>query len=83
MSALGQRRGKPGLTRDKVIADFPNFELPAALCEAGWWRREVEGFEEAAERAARFAGWLYRAGGSRNRRRASLSSRMAAFSICC
>ena len=55
----GAAARQPGLTRDKVIADFPNFELPAALCEAGWWRREVEGFEEAAERAARFAGWLF------------------------
>ena len=49
----------PGLTRAEIAADYPSYELPAALCEDGWWRREAEGFAEAAERAARFAGWLF------------------------
>ena len=49
----------PGLTRGEIAADYPSYELPAALCEDGWWRREVEGFAEAAERAARVAEWLH------------------------
>ena len=49
----------PGLTRGEIAADYPNYELPAALCEDGWWRREVEGFAEAAARAARVAEWLH------------------------
>ena len=48
----------PGLTRDEVAAEYPNFALPAALGEDGWWRREVESFEEATDRAAHFAEWL-------------------------
>ena len=49
----------PGLTRGEIAANYPSYELPAALCEDGWWRREVEGFAEAAERAARVAEWLH------------------------
>ncbi len=49
----------PGLTRGEIAADYPNYELPAALREDGWWRREVEGFAEAAARAARVAEWLH------------------------
>lgn len=49
----------PGLTRAAVAAEYPDFELPAALGETGWWRRGAESFEEAGERAARFAAWLH------------------------
>ena len=49
----------PGLTRGEIAADYLSYELPAALCEDGWWRREVESFAEAAARAARVAEWLH------------------------
>ena len=50
---------QPGMTRDEVAAEYPNFALPAALGEDGWWRREAESFAGAGERAARFAEWLH------------------------
>ena len=54
----GARATQPGMTRGEVVAEYPKFDLPATLSEAGWWRREAETFPEATERAARFANWL-------------------------
>ncbi|MCY4009909.1 MAG: histidine phosphatase family protein [Anaerolineaceae bacterium] len=47
-----------GMTRSEVAAEFPLVGWPAELGQGGWWCREAETFAEAAERAARFAGWL-------------------------
>lgn len=50
---------QPGLTRGEMVAEYPDFALPAALGASGWWRREAESFAEAGERAARVAAWLH------------------------
>ena len=44
--------GKPGMTRPEILGRFPNFTLPEAITERGWWNR---GFEEWAACHARAA----------------------------
>lgn len=55
----GATAAQPGMTRGEVAAEYPKIDSPAELGEGGWWRREMESFAEAAERAARFANWLH------------------------
>ena len=50
---------QPGMTPAQIRGEFPAIELPAALDEDGWWRREMESFAAAADRAAQFARWLF------------------------
>lgn len=56
----GCRVGKPGLTRQEIADQFPDFGLPDLIGEEGWWgeARGYETREQAYERARRVAAEL-------------------------
>ena len=54
----------PGLTRAAVAAEYPDIELPAALGEDGWWRREMESFAAAGGKGGAIRGLALCAGGA-------------------
>ncbi len=45
--------GFPGKTRSEILTTFPNFVLPEAIGEDGWWNRDHETWDEADDRAER------------------------------
>ncbi len=47
--------GHSGMTRREIEAQFPGFELPNSITEAGWWNRPFETRESLVRRAARLA----------------------------
>ena len=47
--------GHAGLTRERIETQFPGFELPDAVTEAGWWNRPFESRDDLVRRAARVA----------------------------
>ena len=47
--------GHAGLTRERIATQFPGFELPEAVTEAGWWNRPFESRDDLVRRAARVA----------------------------
>lgn len=56
----GRATGYPGITRTEFLADFPGWEPPGGLSEAGWWdaTRGEETVPETVERARRVAAAL-------------------------
>jgi 2,3-bisphosphoglycerate-dependent phosphoglycerate mutase len=44
--------GLPGMTRDEILSEFPNYHLPDAITETGWWPAE-KGREDVADTLAR------------------------------
>src|SRR5690606_8693205 len=55
---IDKRRGEPGRGRKQLMQEYPGWEIDATIGDHGWWGREYESVEEAAERAARVARWL-------------------------
>ncbi len=51
--------GYPGLTRSEVAARFPEFAVPEAITEEGWWNRPPEIKAEWRARARRVASVLH------------------------
>ena len=47
--------GLPGMARSEITARFPNYVLPDAISEEGWWNRPPESPDEWTVRAARVA----------------------------
>lgn len=48
--------GQPGLTRDEILAEFGDWQLPASIDETGWWKcRSWEPPVQAEERARQLA----------------------------
>jgi len=47
--------GQPGLSRQEILDEFGNWELPDAVDEQGWWKRKSWEKPEACEKRAR---WL-------------------------
>ncbi len=46
--------GAPGMTREEIECDFPNFSVPNDIDEDGWWRsKPYESWEAATDRAQR------------------------------
>ncbi len=56
----GGRTGQPGLGRSAILADFPGYEVPATLADAGWYSGGFEEAEARLVRAQRVADDLYR-----------------------
>ncbi|MDP6777445.1 MAG: histidine phosphatase family protein [Candidatus Latescibacteria bacterium] len=50
--------GYPGLKRKEAESRFPDYDLPDAFAETGWWNRPVETEEEWLARAERVAAEL-------------------------
>ena len=46
------RVGYPGRLRSEVLAEFPDYDLPDQLTDAGWWRQGYEPPEACFVRAA-------------------------------
>ena len=47
-----QREGRPGLTRETLKFEFPEFRVPADIDNEGWWKcKPFESFDQAMERA--------------------------------
>ncbi len=65
--------GHAGLTREQIRSQFPGFEVPDAITEAGWWNRPFESRDDLVRRAARVAGDI-------RRRLAGVESRVAIVS---
>lgn len=60
--------GYPGLTRREVAARFPEFAMPEAITDEGWWNRPPEIRAEWRARARRVASVLHeRFAGTANR----------------
>lgn len=61
--------GQPGMTRDEILAEFGDWQLPAAIDETGWWKcRSWEPPVQAEERARQLAeSWFETLGGSGQR----------------
>ena len=52
-------QGRPGMTREEIVAEFGDWLLPDSIDEAGWWKcRQWERPDEAEERGRRVAGEL-------------------------
>lgn len=49
------RVGYPGLTRAEILAEFPDFSLPEAITEQGWWRNGYEEWPVCQGRAIKVA----------------------------
>ena len=49
------RVGHGGLTRSEMETQFPGFEIPGGVTDAGWWNRSFEPREQLVARAARVA----------------------------
>jgi 2,3-bisphosphoglycerate-dependent phosphoglycerate mutase/probable phosphoglycerate mutase len=66
--------GFPGMTRSEILREFPDFVLPDAITDTGWWDRKLgqESLHMAQGRAIKVAGEL--------RRRASSGERIAIIS---
>lgn len=47
----GTPKGFPGLTRLQIRAEFPTFDLPAQITDAGWWTGNLESRERSRQRA--------------------------------
>ena len=47
--------GYPGMTRAEILAEFPNYYLPAEIGEAGWWHDGREDWPDCYARAIRVA----------------------------
>lgn len=47
--------GYPGMNRDQIAAEFPNYELTDDITEHGWWTGANEHISEAAARAIKVA----------------------------
>ena len=48
----GQEVGRPGMDRDTLSREFPEFDLPKDIDQAGWWKsRPYESWEQARARA--------------------------------
>jgi len=52
--------GMPGMTRSEILASFPDYQLPDAITEAGWWNAALgeEDLPSAQARAIRVAAAL-------------------------
>lgn len=61
--------GYPGKTRSELLAEFPDYDLPPEITEAGWWR---QGYEEPPACYVRARGVL-----AALRRRAGSEERIA------
>jgi 2,3-bisphosphoglycerate-dependent phosphoglycerate mutase len=51
----GSSVGYPGKTRAEILAEFPNFVLPDAVSDQGWWTGAREEVDASVARAARVA----------------------------
>lgn len=47
--------GYPGMTRQEMLQEFPNYVLPEAVTERGWWDGEKEDWPACQARAIRVA----------------------------
>ena len=55
----GQEVGRPGMDRQTLSQQFPEFDLPADIDELGWWKsRPYESWDDARGRAQRQAARL-------------------------
>jgi len=52
--------GRAGRTRAEILAEFPNFQLPAEITEAGWWNQPHEDWAACLGRAVRVSDELHR-----------------------
>jgi len=50
---------RPGSTRERIEAEFPDYVLPDGITEQGWWNRGGESRSETMERAVRVAERLW------------------------
>jgi broad specificity phosphatase PhoE len=66
--------GFPGKTRSEILSEFPDYVLPDAITDAGWWDQKIgqESLSVAQGRAIKVAGEL--------RRRATSEERIAIIS---
>ena len=47
-------RGAPGMNREEIEMDFPNFAVPDDIGDGGWWNsKPYESWEQATDRAKR------------------------------
>ena len=51
-------QGKPGITRQDLLAEFPHFVVPDEITPNGWWNKEAETKAETWARAQRVAATL-------------------------
>jgi len=51
--------GYPGITREEILARFPEYEIPERITSRGWWNRPIETEAEWTARAARVASQLW------------------------
>lgn len=51
--------GYPGLTRSEIAGRFPEFVMPVAITEEGWWNRSPEVKSEWRARARRVASVIH------------------------
>lgn len=59
--------GYPGASRSEIARTFPNYVLPDAITEEGWWGRPYEDMEAAARRAVKVAQQLWAWAGEETR----------------
>ena len=50
--------GYPGRNRLEIVADFPDFQLPAGITEHGWWNQDYEDLPAIAVRAMKVSNQL-------------------------
>ena len=65
--------GHAGLTREQIETQFPGFDIPDAITEAGWWNRPFEPLDDLVHRAGRVAGDVRRCIAGRESRVAIVS----------
>jgi 2,3-bisphosphoglycerate-dependent phosphoglycerate mutase len=51
--------GYPGKSRREILADFPDYLLPKAITDGGWWSGGCEDEANCYDRARKVAGQLY------------------------
>lgn len=47
--------GYPGRTRSEILAEFPGYQLPSGITDAGWWNQGHEELPSLVARATRVA----------------------------